>query len=119
MGHSKALCDWLSEPYPWLKGKLGVQDQAALRHMGLRTWRFFSEFCTEEENWLIPDVVQAEPPIVVHASSPTNLGLLLNAQLAARDLGFITSSRFVTAIERSLGLHEPPAHSQWPLLQLV
>ncbi len=102
-GTSKVFCDWLSAPYPALAGKISASDQSALRHMSLRTWRFFSEFCNEEENWLIPDVVQVDPPITVHAASTTNLGFLLNAQLAARDLGFLTLSRFVTAAERSLG----------------
>jgi cyclic beta-1,2-glucan synthetase len=111
-GTSKVFCDWLSMPYPILRGKIAADDQAALRHMGLRTWRFFSEFCTEEENWLIPDVVQAEPPIVAHAASTTNLGFLINAQLAARDLGFVTLSRFVTAAERTLGtISQLPTHN--------
>jgi hypothetical protein len=101
-GSSKAFCGWLSEPNPRFTRKLSARDQSALRYMALRTWRFFSEFCTEQENWLIPDVVQMEPPIVVHAASPTNLGFLLNAQLAACDLGFITSSRFVTTVERTI-----------------
>ena len=101
-GTSKVFCDWLSLPYPKWIGKIGVSDQSAIRHMALRTWRFFLEYCTEGENWLIPDVVQVEPPIVVHAASTTNLGLLLNAQLSARDLGFLTLSDFVTIAERTM-----------------
>ena len=111
-GTSKALCDWLSVPYPKWGKQISASDQVALRHMALRTWRFFSEFSTEEENWLIPDVVQVDPPIVVHAASTTNLGLLLNAQLAARDLGFLTLSEFVTAAERTIGtMSKLPTHN--------
>ena len=111
-GTSKVFCDWLSKPYPMLTGKIAANDQSALRHIALRTWRFFSEFCTEEENWLIPDVVQAEPHIIVHAASTTNLGFLLNAQLAARDLGFLTLSRYVTTTERTLGtVSQLPTHN--------
>jgi hypothetical protein len=110
-GTSKAFCDWLSVPYPKWGKQINASDQAAVRHMALRTWRFFSEFCTEEENWLIPDVVQVEPPIVVHAASTTNLGLLLNAQLAAHDLGFVTLPEFVTAAERTIGtINKLPTH---------
>ena len=111
-GTSKVFCDWLSMPYPMLTGKIAANDQSALRHMALRTWRFFSEFCTEEENWLIPDVVQAEPHILVHAASTTNLGFLLNAQLAARDMGFLTLSRYVATAERTLGtISQLPTHN--------
>lgn len=111
-GTSKVFCSWLSMPYPALTGKMSAGDQSELRHMALRTWRFFAEFCTAEENWLIPDVVQADPFIIVHAASTTNLGFLLNAQLAARDLGFATLSRCVTTAERTLGtISRLPTHN--------
>jgi cyclic beta-1,2-glucan synthetase len=101
-GASGAICEWLSEPHSSREHAIGAEASQSLYHMALRNWRFFREFSTEEEQWLIPDVVQAEPPFVCHAISPTNLGLLLDARLAAHDLGFLTLSEFVTVSERTL-----------------
>ena len=47
-GTSKAFCDWLSEPNPKWRKQIDAGDKTALRHMALRTWRFFSGFCTQE-----------------------------------------------------------------------
>ena len=66
-----------------------------LRNSALRTWRFFREFSTREERWLVPDIVQAEPPLVAHRVSTTNLGLLLNSRQAAVDLGYLTLDEFI------------------------
>src|SRR5262249_26115027 len=63
--------------------------------------RLFREHSTPEENWLIPDTVQDPPSLIVHRISTTNLGLLLNARLAAMDLGFFTLPEFISDTEKS------------------
>ncbi|MGB6844043.1 MAG: glucoamylase family protein [Candidatus Acidiferrales bacterium] len=99
---SKLLCRWLNLPRPTGDSGLAETDAEVLRDAALRTWRFFREFSTAEENWLIPDIVQQSPPLVAHRVSTTNLGLLLDARLAALDLGFTTLDEFADITEKTL-----------------
>ncbi|HTV60868.1 MAG TPA: glucoamylase family protein [Verrucomicrobiae bacterium] len=101
-----ALLPWISR---WMDGKqesgepsLASDDEALIRNSALRTWRFFREFSTAEENWLIPDIVRETPRLVAHKISTTNLGLLLNSRLAALDLGFVTLGEFIADTEKTL-----------------
>src|SRR5215469_9874973 len=104
---------WLDQPLNKKERKLAPEDQPIVRNAALRTWRFFREFSTPQENWLVPDIVQVNPPLVAHRISTTNLGLLLNSRLAAHDLGFLTLPEFaaytgdtlktVTRMPRHLG----------------
>jgi cyclic beta-1,2-glucan synthetase len=92
---SKLICDWLNQPLESSASPLKSTDRALLRNSALRTWRFFREFSNREERWLVPDIVQAEPPLVAHRVSTTNLGLLLNSRQAAVDLGYLTLDEFI------------------------
>ena len=100
---------WGAAPWiaKWLnraprRRELKAKDRQMLRQATLRIWRFFREFSNAQENWLIPDIVQEEPPLVAHRVSPTNLGLLLNARQAAHDLGFLTTAEFIQDTEATL-----------------
>ncbi len=93
--------EWLNRPQIPVKNRLKMKDRDMIRNMALRTWRFFREFSNPAENWLIPDIVQEAPPLVAHRISPTNLGLLLNARLAAHDLGFLTTQEFIEVTEKT------------------
>jgi cyclic beta-1,2-glucan synthetase len=85
---------WLDKPSSTRQPALKNDERALVRNAGLRTWRFFREFSNAEENWLVPDLVQETPPRVAHLMSTTNLGLLLNARLAAYDFGYLTAGEF-------------------------
>jgi cyclic beta-1,2-glucan synthetase len=87
---SKPVARWLNESPAVPGADLSRQDTVFLRRAALHTWRYFSGFCTEEHNWLIPDNVQEQPPAVAARISPTNLGLLLNARQVAVELGYLT-----------------------------
>jgi cyclic beta-1,2-glucan synthetase len=92
-GTAPWVADWLNRAP---RGReLKIEERKMLRNATLRTWRFFREFSNARENWLIPDIVQQEPPLVAHRVSPTNLGLLFNARQSAHDLGFLTTAEFV------------------------
>ena len=107
-GVSKPVVQWLSLPSRTGK-RMEAKDQALLRRSALRTWRMFREFSTPEENWMIPDIVQEPASLIVHRISTTNLGLLLNARLAAMDLGFLTLSEFVADTEKTFeSIHRMP-----------
>ena len=96
---------WLVSPLIalWLDSKpaastgLTEADNAFLRDIALRTSRYFTDYATAENNWLAPDNVQEHPPMVALRTSPTNIGLQLNAYSAALDLGFITHEEFASS----------------------
>jgi hypothetical protein len=93
---------WINQPTRRRRKPLSPQDTDFLRHVSLATWRYFREFSNSGVNWLIPDRVQENPPAVVHVISPTNLGILLNARLAAYELGYLTISEFVEQTEETI-----------------
>jgi len=105
-GSSSWISKWLNKPQSAGEVAIGEEGGALVRNVALRTWRFFREFSNREENWLIPDIVREQPSLVAHHVSPTNLGLLLNARLAAHDLGFTTLREFIRDTERTLATAE-------------
>ncbi|GAC1702931.1 MAG: hypothetical protein NVS9B4_09510 [Candidatus Acidiferrum sp.] len=100
-GLSKPIGQWLNLPPKEDEAAINSADRALLRMSALRTWRLFREFSTEEENGLIPDNIQEPASLIEHRVSTTNLGLLLNARLAAVDLGFLTVPEFVEETEKT------------------
>ena len=67
-----------------------------LRVIARRTWHFFDTFVTAQENWLPPDNFQENPnPVIATRTSPTNMGLALLANLAARDFGYLSTGRLI------------------------
>ena len=75
---------------------LSAKQVASLRKTARKTWRFFETFVTAQENWLPPDNFQEAPlPVIASRTSPTNIGLALLANLAARDFGYITVENLI------------------------
>jgi hypothetical protein len=101
-GLSKPICEWLNLPPRSGETTMEAAEKTLLRHVALRTWRMFREYSTVEENWLIPDTVQDPASLIVHRISTTNLGMLLNARIAAVDLGFYTWPELVADTEGTL-----------------
>jgi cyclic beta-1,2-glucan synthetase len=99
---SKLVSAWLNRPTTVPQQELPPKDRLLLRRSALHTWRYFAEYCTEEHNWLIPDNVQEEPAAVAARVSPTNLGLLLNAQQVACELGYLTVPELTAHVQRTL-----------------
>jgi len=99
---SKSVSRWLNRPSVVPRKELPRRDFLFLRGAALHTWRYFAEYCTEEHNWLIPDNVQQEPPAVAARVSPTNLGLLLNAQQVACELGYLTLPELMVQMQQTL-----------------
>lgn len=87
---------WLGNPLPSPSKKLTTEQHINLRILARKTWAFFENLVTTEDNWLPPDNLQQYPiPVVAHRTSPTNIGLSLLANLTARDFGYITSQQFL------------------------
>ncbi len=100
---SKPLAVWLNaspvEPPP----EITRRDEWLLRKSALYIWRYFAELSNEEQNWLVPDNVQDDPPKLATSISPTNVGLLLNARQVANELGYITVPEMLDLTQKTLG----------------
>jgi cyclic beta-1,2-glucan synthetase len=98
-----AVAWWLSLPAPTPVPRLSADDRSFLRLLARRTWRFFDTYVTPADNYLPPDNFQEDPPQgVAHRTSPTNMGLSLLANLAARDFGYISASNMIDRAGRTL-----------------
>jgi cellobiose phosphorylase len=87
---------WISQPIEAAAPDLTGEQLAFLRRTARRTWHYFDTFVCEEENWLPPDNFQEVPASrVASRTSPTNMGLALLANLAARDLGYLPAGGLI------------------------
>ena len=93
------IVGWLNEPLP-APAELSKHDRTFLRDAALRTWRYFADHAREHNHWLVPDNIQQDPPLVAHGISPTNLGLLLTANLAAHDFGYVSLHQLSRSLRR-------------------
>ncbi|MGH9328548.1 MAG: glucoamylase family protein [Terriglobia bacterium] len=101
---SKLIRDWMDRPLPPGQSTLAKEDRKLLARLALQTWRFFQSY--SEPEGLAPDNVQEAPPSVAKIISPTNLGVLLDARLAAYDLGYLTVEEFAKETGRTLNAAE-------------
>ncbi|HVN78248.1 MAG TPA: glucoamylase family protein [Terriglobia bacterium] len=99
---SKLLCQWLNCPGIDPEPGISKPDELFLREVALRTWRFFRQFNGSDSHGLIPDNFQESPLAIARRISPTNLGLLLNARLAAYQLGYLTLRECIIETEETL-----------------
>ncbi len=96
------LARWLNRPLSSGKTKITRTEEEFLRSACLRTWRYFRQSAKNAPHELVPDNIQESPPRVAHRISPTNLGLQLNAELAAYELGYLTLPEFVLEVGKIL-----------------
>ncbi len=82
----------------------GVLDRdGLLQDAARRTWKYFRDFSTKENNWLCPDNYQiANKEKITDKTSPTNIGLQLLSILSARDMGFESLSSALDLTENVL-----------------
>ncbi|MBZ5688459.1 MAG: glycosyl transferase [Acidobacteriia bacterium] len=103
---SKPLAVWLNASPVEAPPEISRQDEWLLRKSALHIWRYFAELSNEEQNWLVPDNVQDDPPKLATSISPTNVGLLLNARQVANELGYITVPEMVNLTQKTLSTVE-------------
>jgi hypothetical protein len=96
-----AIARRLNEPPGGQVGDLDADDVRFLREHAARTWRFFRTYSSRRNHWLIPDSVRADG-LVADRISPTNVGMLLNARVAAVHFGYLTLHEFVGQTRRTL-----------------
>ncbi len=95
---------WISRTIEPTTPDLTTGQLAFLRRTARMTWHFFDTFVSALENWLPPDNFQETPaPTIATRTSPTNLGLALLANLAARDLGYLSVRGLIERTQATLG----------------
>ncbi|WP_409342845.1 GH36-type glycosyl hydrolase domain-containing protein [Paenibacillus sp. MBLB4367] len=98
---------WLDKPVPEYEQSLTAAEQEQLRVLAQQIWSFYEDYAGSKDNYLPPDNVQIEPPKgVAHRTSPTNIGFLLTAALAAREFEFIDTPELVERLERTVATVE-------------
>ncbi|NBD23145.1 GH36-type glycosyl hydrolase domain-containing protein [Paenibacillus glycinis] len=98
---------WLDQPAVEVERPLEAADAEQLRGLAKEIWQFYEDYAGREDHFLPPDNVQVEPANgVAHRTSPTNIGFLLTAAVAARELEFITTPVLVERLERTVEVVE-------------
>jgi cellobiose phosphorylase len=93
---------WISRPIAAPPPDLTEEQVIFLRHLSRKLWYFFETFVNARENWLPPDNFQEVPvPTIASRTSPTNMGLALLANLAARDFGYLSAGGLVRRTENA------------------
>jgi len=97
----------ISQPIESATPKLTPVQLRFLRRIARRTWHFFEAFVTSRENWLPPDNFQEIPtPTIASRTSPTNIGLSLLANLAARDFGYLAVGALIRRTQNTFATLE-------------
>jgi hypothetical protein len=98
---SRGFSAWLNRAPATTNCALDREDTDWLRAHGESMFRYFRDWSSPATNWLIPDNVRedGEPALRL---SPTNLGLLLNARIAALHLGVLGLEEFVYQTRQTL-----------------
>ena len=99
---SPRLSLWLNRPPREELVPISAKDELFSRDVLLRTWRYFTHFCTETNHWLIPDNVEEDNWQVAQRVSPTNLGLLFNSRDVALEAGHLTLLEYLDLTLRTL-----------------
>ena len=93
---------WAGRPIVEPIAELTPDDRTFLHRLARKTWRFFRTYVCAEDNDLPPDNFQLDPPVgIAHRTSPTNIGLALLANLAARDFGYATATEVIERTSRT------------------
>jgi len=87
--------------------EISEEDIVFFREIAKDTWKYYSDFTNEKNNFLPPDNFQEYPYNgIANRTSPTNIGFYLISILSSRDLGFINTKKMVNLIDLSIGTIE-------------
>ena len=92
------------------KEKLNKEEQEKILEIAKKTWSFFKEYMTPENNYLMPDNYQEDrKKEVVGRTSSTNIGLSMLAVISSYDLGFETLEDTIELLENVINsIYELP-----------
>jgi cellobiose phosphorylase len=100
---SPVVAWWVSLPAAHHEPHLADAQRRFLRTTARRTWAFFEDHVTAENNWLPPDHLQEHPaPAVAHSTSPAGMGLALLANVTAWDFGYAATGELLARTRATL-----------------
>ena len=81
--------------------EISEDDKKYLKDIAQKTWQFFKDYITEENNYLMPDNYQEDRRnILVNRTSSTNIGLSLLAVISSYDMGFEKNEDIINLLEK-------------------
>jgi cellobiose phosphorylase len=118
---SPAIAYGLARPASTRLGsRLDTTDRRYLRQLARLTWRYFDDLVGPNTNWLPPDNSQLSLNVeVAQRTSPTNIGLWLNAALTACELGYLTIAELQSRTSQTLATMEKLERYEGHLLNWV
>jgi cellobiose phosphorylase len=100
---SPVVAWWVSLPAARHEPHLADAQRRFLRTTARRTWAFFEDHVTAENNWLPPDHLQEHPaPVVAHRTSPAGMGVALLANVTAWDFGYAATGELLARTRATL-----------------
>ena len=101
------LLVWLDRERKRDKPVVTAKMREGLTEQAEKMWLFYTDFVTEEDNFLPPDNVQFSPVFRVNRrTSPTNVGMYLLSCAAVRELGIIGDSELFERVEKTISTVE-------------
>jgi len=100
---SRGLASWLDQTPAIPVRALSSRDARWLSETGRKICHYFREWSSSATRWLIPDSVNEHGEAVLRLS-PTNLGMLLNARIAAVHLGVTSIEEFAGETRKTLSI---------------
>ncbi len=89
----------LKSPEP----KISEEQRSELVGQAEKLWHFYTDYVTENDNFLPPDNVQYAPIYrVAHRTSPTNIGMYLLSCVSAAQLGLTDENTAEICVSRTL-----------------
>ncbi|MDD4282180.1 MAG: glucoamylase family protein [Bacilli bacterium] len=90
----------ISQPLNDKKTEIDDENKKYLNDIAVKTWNFFEDQLTEENNYLIPDNYQLNRDIKEDIkTSPTNIGMSLISIISAHELEFIDLEKSIHLIK--------------------
>ena len=78
-----------------------LEEKEYITEIARRTWEFFKDYLTKENNYLMTDNYQeGRMPTAVNRTSSTNIGLSLMAVMSAKDMKFINFNEAIDLIDK-------------------
>ena len=100
---SPVVAWWVSLPAARHEPHLADAQRRFLRTTARRTWAFFEDHVTAENNWLPPDHLQEHPaPVVAHRTSSAGMGVALLANMTAWDFGYAATGELLARARATL-----------------
>ncbi len=98
---SRGVSAWLNRAPRTMNRALPKEDAEWLREIAEKMCRFFRDWSSPTTHWLIPDSVREDGEAALRVS-PTNVAMLLNANIAALHFGVITLAEFIFDTRKTL-----------------